>query len=101
MGDVLCARYPQGLDCTFIQAAHHCINRVEHIYALIRASYVLIPEGLYLIHKNLRGNYAVLCRYYDRDRFFLAGDYTSVFRVCGGEIRTDYYPIRGGLYDGT
>lgn len=101
VGDVLCARYPQGLDCTFVQAAHHCINRVEHIYASVRASYVLIPEGLYLIHKNLRGNYAVLCRYYDRDRFFFAGDYTSVFRICGGEIRIDYYPVRGGLYDGT
>lgn len=101
VGDALCARYPQGIDCTFVQAAHHCINRVEHIYALVRAAYVLIPEGRYLIHKNLRSHYAVLCKYYDRDRFFLAGDYSAVFRVCGGEIRIGYYPVRGGLYDGT
>ncbi len=100
-GDVLCARFPDGVDCTFVQAAHHLINRVEHIYANVRAQYVLIPEGLYLIHKNLRGNYGVLCKYYDRDRFFFAGDYTCVFRVCDGKIGISYYPVRGGLYDGT
>ena len=101
VGDVLCERFPDGVDCTFVQAAHHLINRVEHIYANVRAAYVLIPEGLYLIHKNLRGNYGVLCKYYDRDKFFFAGNYSCVFRVCGGKIETSYYPIRGGLYDGT
>ena len=101
MGDELCARFPGGVDCTFIQAAHHLINRVECIYANVRAKYVLIPEGLYLIQKNLRGNYGVLCKYYDRDNFYFAGNCTCVFRVCGDRIETAYYPVRGGLYDGT
>ena len=101
VGDVLNRRFPQGLSCTFVQAAHHLINRVEHIYRMIRAERVLIPECRYLIHKNLRRNYAVLCRYYDRDEFYLAGDYTCVFHVCGSEIEEKYYPVRGCLYDGT
>ena len=101
VGDVLCERFPDGIDCTFVQAAHHCINRVEHIYANVRAEYVLIPEGLYLIHKNLRRNFGVLCKYYDRDKFFFAGCYSSVFHVSGSAVEVRYYPIRGGLYDGT
>ena len=100
-GDVLCQRYPDGISCTFVQAAHHLINRVEHIYKLVRSEYVLIPEGRYLVHKNLRRNWAVICKYNDPDKIFLAGDYSAVFRVGGSDIEIDYYPLRGCLYDGT
>ena len=101
VGNVLCARYPNGLDCTFLQTAHHLINRVERTYQHVRAEYILIPEGRYLIHKNMRRNYKMLCRYYDRDNFFLAGDYSCVFHICGKETEEKYYPVRGCLYDGT
>ena len=100
--EIVCARYASdGLSCTFLQAAHHCINTVEGLYAFIQSDYVLIPESRYNIHKRFRHNYNVICKYNDPEKVILAGDYTSIFHVCDGEMRMEYFPVRGCLYDGT
>ena len=99
---IVCDRFAEaGLCCTYLQAAHHCINNLERLYAFVQNEYVLVPESRYNIHKRFRRNLDVLYRYNDRDKIILAGDYTAVFRNTPDEVRTELYPIRGCLYDGT
>ena len=99
---ILCDRFGNaGLRCTYLQAAHHCINNVERLYALIDSDYVLMPQCRYIIDKRLRRVFDMICRYHNWDRVILAGDYTTVFRNSAGEIRKELYPVRGCLYDGT
>lgn len=100
--DILCKRFEKtGLRCTYLQAAHHCINPVERLYALIRSDYILIPQGRYNIDKRWRRNFDRICRFAEPEHIFLAGDYTAVFRNSEHEIRKELYPLRGCLYDGT
>ena len=101
-GNVLVGRYtPQGLRCTFLQAAHHCINNVENIYSLVRTDHILIPECRYIILRHLYDNYRVLERYCPERNIHVAGDATTVFHVSDGVIRTEYYPVVGCPYDGS
>lgn len=101
VGEILCRRY-ETLPCTFMQAPHHGINRVEHIYALVDSEYVLLPESSYHMHKSerMRGNLSVIYKYNNPLNVLLAGDYTVVFRAKDGELESECFPIRGCLYDG-
>lgn len=99
-GEVLRKYYlADELSCTYLQAAHHLANRDENIYSYVRAESVLIPQGRLRIHRIRREHYAALCRYYDRDRFYLEGDYTVVFRVKDGTEEVTYYQLMGGPFD--
>ena len=101
-GNVLIGRYsPQGLRCTFLQAAHHCINNVENIYSLIRTDNVLIPECRFIILRSLYSNYRVIEQYCPERNIHVAGDATSVFHISNGTIRTEYFPVVGCPYDGS
>ena len=101
-GNSLVGRYAgSSLSCTFLQTAHHLIDRVENIYELIRTKYMLVPEGRYLILKNLRDNFWMLHQHAKDEDIFVAGDATAVFRVRNGEIVPRFYPVRGEPYDGS
>ena len=72
------------LECTFLQAAHHMINKVEEVYKNTKADYILIPRW----DKTLSGeNYDVLCKYYNSENFIAAGAGTARFFVSDGEIK--------------
>lgn len=99
-GDVLIKYYtPNELACTYLQAAHHLANRNENMYTYIRAESVMIPQSRLRTHLIRRNHYAVLCENYDRDRFYLAADYTVIFRVKDGEEEVSYYQQQGGPFD--
>ena len=102
-GNVMIGRYPEGaLNCDFLQAAHHCINNVENIYAFIRSEYILIPEGRYLLLKFIYDHYRVICRYCGYDKAIVAGDATQIFRIREGKLlKTEYFPVRGCPWDGS
>lgn len=97
-GKVLTARYNEkSLSCTFIQAAHHLINRVEEVYAKAKAEYVLIPRW----NKTLSGeNYDIICKYYNKNNFVVAGASTAAFFISDGVITyRSYYSTAGDEYD--
>ena len=99
-GEVLRRYYvPDEISCTYLQAAHHLANKNENIYSYVRAESVLIPQGRLRIHRIRREHYAILCKYYDRDRFYLEGDYTIVFRVKDGAEEITYYPLQGRPFE--
>ena len=99
-GDVLVRYYaPKALSATYLQAAHHLANRNENIYSYAQAETVLIPQSRLRTHKVRREHYAILCKYYDRDRFYLAADYTVVFRVKNGEEEVTYHQLQGGPFN--
>ena len=100
-GELLLARYREGeLDGTFLQAAHHGINRIEEVYRHIKAEYVLIPEKTEMLKKHMAENYAVICRYHPQNAVVPA-DATCVFRREGGALRTQRFPAPTGPYDGS
>lgn len=99
-GDVLNRRYAKDrLACTFLQAAHHCINRVENIYAAVQAEKVLIPEGRALIRTGPEDPYAVICRYNKEENIVCAGDGTAVYTIEDGAYTAETFPVVGGAYD--
>lgn len=101
-GDKLVSRYRNGeADCTFLQAAHHCINRIEDVYRHIRAQYVLIPEKTEMILQHMRENYETIRQYHPAETVFPAGDATTVFSFPDGRLRIEQWPIVGGAYDGS
>lgn len=102
-GDRLLLRCRHGeADCTFLQAAHHCINRIENVYRNVQASYVLIPEKTEVILRHdMRDNYALLAEIFGPERIFCAGDGTRVFWTENGSLQTRVYPVRGGAFDGS
>ena len=90
---------PEEVECYYLQAAHHLANKIENIYSYIKADTVLIPQGRMRIHRIRREHYGILCKYYDRDKFHLEGDYTVHFRVAqGGEEEITYFPVAGGPF---
>ena len=100
-GDFMRATYSE-LSCTFLQAAHHCINEVENIYSFVKADTVLIPECKYMIELNYRHNFDVLCKYYDIRKFYLAGECTRIFRIKDSKTEDiKVYPIAGYKFDGS
>ena len=101
-GDLLLARYREKeLDCTFLQAAHHCINRIEEVYRHINARYVLIPEKTEMLKKHMAENYATICKYHPADAVLPAGDATSLFRCENGDLQIQRFPAPTGPYDGS
>ena len=101
-GDLLLARYRENeLDCTFLQAAHHCINGIDEVYRHINAQYVLIPEKTEMLKKHMAENYAMICKYHPENTVFPAGDATCLFLVEGGKLKTESFPAPSGPYDGS
>ncbi len=91
---------PEEVSCDYLQAAHHLANLNENIYNYISADTVLIPQGRMRIHRIRREHYAILCRYFDRDKFHLEGDYTILFRENGvDEAEITYLPVAGGPFN--
>ena len=101
-GDLLVARYREKeLDCTFLQAAHHCINRIEKVYRHVNARYVLIPEKTEMLKKHMAENYAVICSYHPENAVLPAGDATCLFRCENGGLQTRRFAAPAGPYDGS
>ena len=101
-GDVLIGRYAHsGLDCTFLQAAHHCINSLWRLYGFIKMKYVLIPECRYIIQKHLWENYRVIRNYCEERNTVVAGDATCIFFAENGRLSSELHPVAGGPYDGS
>ena len=101
-GNMLVARYRRGeADCTFLQAAHHCINRIEEVYRHVKAHYVLIPEETEMIRSHMRENYETILKYHPQNRVLPAGDATAVFSFDRGVLRIRRIPAPQGPYDGS
>ena len=101
-GDILVRRYAAGeADCTFLQAAHHCINRIENVYAHVKADFVLIPEETAMLHRHMEENLQVIRKYHAPDTILPAGDKTRVFWTQDGRLCTESFPVVGGAYDGS
>ena len=101
-GDVLLTRFTQGeADCTFLQAAHHCINRDEELYKNIKAQYVLIPEKKEMIDKHMRDRYETILKYHPENAVLPVDDSTIEVRFEQGEPRFTRIPAPRGPCDGS
>ena len=101
-GEALRRNYQnRGLSCTYLQAAHHGINKVEEIYAFIKAEKVLMPQCRYINERSQKENFAVLCRYNDLANVFFAGDCTRIFTITPEATVKEVFPVVGYHYDGS
>lgn len=102
-GNILIKRFTPGqLSCTFLQAAHHCINRIKSVYKTVPAEYVLIPEKTEMIFThNMLKNYKTIKKYHPENTIFCAGDNTMLFSMKNGKLSAESYPVVGGPYDGS
>lgn len=101
-GDILLNRYHGSkLYCTYLQAAHHCINFVENLYTSIKAEKVLVPQCRYIAEKFHSAKLKIINENYGGENVFFAGDCTRIFFTDGTNHRTEYYPVVGGSYDGS
>ncbi len=91
----------RGLSCTYLQAAHHGINKVEEIYSFIKAETVLMPQCRYINERSQKENFAVLCRYYGLENVFFAGDCTRIYTITPAETVKEVFPVVGYHYDGS
>lgn len=99
---VFCPRIgPEGLNCTWVQAAHHAHNKVYRLYEKIHADRLLLPCCRYMVNKNRPEIYAVLRGYFADDKILFAGDHTLVYRISGSTETEETYPVVGCEYDGT
>ena len=89
------------LECTYLQAAHHCINRVEDIYNFVKAETILIPQCRYIAESRHYDNYRLICDCYGAENTFFAGDCTRICFTDGKASRVEYYPTVGDKYDGS
>ena len=89
------------LECTYLQAAHHCINRVEDIYNFVKAETILIPQCRYIAESRHYDNYRLICDCYGAENTFFAGDCTRICFTDGQTSRVEYYPTVGDKYDGS
>ena len=97
--DVMLARYGK-LSCTYLQASHHCINRLPQLYANTKAKYVLIPQGDYNLTRGCRRNYRLLQLIYGPKKL-LNGDETRVFFDAPAAHSAVAYPHVGSVFDGS
>lgn len=101
-GEAICRNYQnRGLSCTYLQAAHHGINKVENIYSFVKADVVLMPQCRYINERSQKENFAVLCRYNDSANVFFAGDCTRIYTVSPDETTKEVFPVVGYHYDGS
>lgn len=100
-GEVFLKRYSEKeLTCTFLQAAHHCINENRNIYEAIKAQRILIPQSMYNIGPRFFDNFSVISENYGRENITVAGDGTSVFTIENGTCTDEKtYPVIGTIYD--
>lgn len=84
---------PAPIRCDYLQTAHHLINLDETIYSQIVTENVLIPESRYVLQHRHWDNYLNLATHFDRDKFYMAGDYTVVFKANGEKTETLFYPV--------
>ena len=100
-GEIFLKRYSQGtLTCTFLQAAHHCINEDRNIYEGINARKVLIPQSMHNITPRFPDKFGVICEIYGSENIIVAGDGTKIFTCADGKITDEKtYPVIGTIYD--
>lgn len=102
VGDIFLRRFhSSGLSCTYLQAAHHCINYVENLYTFIKAEKVLIPQCRYIAEKFHTAKYKIICDNYGAENVLFAGDCTRIFFTDSVNSHVEYYPVVGGSYDGS
>lgn len=102
VGDILLEHYnDMGLSCTYLQAAHHCINYVENIYTFVKAEKVLVPQCRYIAEKFHSPKYKIICDNYGAENVLFAGDCTRIFFANANGTRIEYYPVVCGSYDGS
>jgi len=100
--DELALRYsPERLECGLVQAAHHCINKVESAYRAIRAEKVLIPQSESDCRTRNAHNFAVIRKYNEDENCIFAGNGTDVFRFEDVSAPVEHYPVVGTPYDGS
>ena len=93
---VLAERFGESIrPCHFLQAAHHVINDLEDWYALVRADWVLAPQGEDNIRKRFSRPFEGILRHTPPDHVLLAGSATTVFRLKDGSETVSSFPPVG------
>ena len=100
--EALATLYPEGtLRTDYLQCAHHMINAVPRIYAMVQAKKLLIPQGRYMSSLRNGDIAARLTGLFGAENMYYAGDCTYVFSVKDGEESISLYEQKGYFYDGS
>ncbi|MBQ7153621.1 MAG: hypothetical protein IJR83_06780 [Clostridia bacterium] len=91
------------LHADIVTASHHLINKLEHFYDVIHATYCLVPKHDRCQQPGVVDEeYLQITRTVRRDHFFFAGNGTDGFRCEDGKITHILHdPLIAHLYDGT
>ena len=96
---IMMRRY-KTLSCDYLQASHHCINRILQVYRNTKAETVLIPQGTYNLERGCRRNFQTLCRIYGKKNI-LNGDETRLFFDDPVQSVRVSLPKVGSVFDGS
>lgn len=100
--DELAERYPEEeLACSYLQAAHHCINSVDNAYKHIKTGKVLIPQSEDDCRTRNAHNFAHIIKYNEDSNCIFAGNGTDVFGFGESCEPVEHRDVVGCPYDGS
>ncbi len=86
-----------------LQAAHHLLNDLDELYAVVQPTYVMCPQSKLRAQSTPLAAYLTLQKYAPKENFFFAGENT-VFGFTpqsDGSIAICEIPVDCGGFDGT
>ena len=99
-GSVMIENYDSSVtDSTFLQAAHHGINRIYEVYERLNAEKILLPQCIMNMHTRFSDVYEHLCSRYGEDNILLANDATDIFTLKDGKYTQKKRTQVGTAYD--
>lgn len=101
-GSVLVENYPSEItDCTFLQAAHHGINRVYDVYEQVNAKFVFLPQCIMNMETRFSEVYEHLRERYKEENILFAQNATDIFTLKDGSYTQRKRAHVGTAYDGS
>ena len=99
-GSVLIGNYDSSVtDSTFLQAAHHGINRIYEVYERLNAEKILLPQCIMNMHTRFCDVYEHLCSRFSENNILLANDATDIFTLKDGKYTQTKRTQVGTAYD--
>lgn len=85
-----------------VQAAHHLVNRLEYLYAVVQPDFALVPSYHYRRVRNPQ-SYAALLKSVREEDMYFAEDGSRIFVPDGRGrlVLSECLPSVGGAYDGS
>lgn len=101
-GEVLINNYGEEVTSSaFLQAAHHGINEIPHVYKALKTEKILLPQCRMNMDTRFSQVYRNLCDCAGEENILFAHDRTDIFTLRDGECTHTTREHTGAAYDGS